>query len=228
MKVKDLPESERPRERFLKYGVESLSNEELLSIILKTGNKNRSVKELSIDILKCIKSIDELKNITKEQLESIYGIGIAQSLTILSVIELGKRIYMSNDNKKKTILNSSDKIYEYMKYELLDKKQEYFYCLYLNTKKEVIKKKLLFIGTVNHSIVHPREVFKYAYLCSASAIICIHNHPSNDINPSMEDIRLTNSLVELGKMNGIPIIDHIIIGDNKYYSFYENNKIISF
>lgn len=228
MKVKDLPESERPRERFLKYGVESLSNEELISIILKTGNKNRSVKELSIDILKCIKSIDELKNITKEQLESIYGIGQAQSLTILSVIELGKRIYLSNDNKKKIILNTSDKIYDYMKCELLDKKQEYFYCLYLNSKKELIEKKLLFIGTVNHSIVHPREVFKYAYLYSASAIICIHNHPSNDINPSTEDIRLTNSLVELGKMNGIPIIDHIIIGNDNYYSFYENNKIRSF
>lgn len=227
MKVKDLPESERPRERFLKYGVESLSNEELLSIILKTGNKNRSVKELSIDILKCIKSIDELKNITKEQLESIYGIGIAQSLTILSVIELGKRIYMSNNDKKKNILNTSVKIYEYMRYQLLDKKQEYFYCLYLNQKKELIEKKLLFIGTVNHSLVHPREVFKYAYLYSASAIVCIHNHPSNDTTPSREDIRLTTSLVELGKMNGIPIIDHIIIGNDEYYSFYENNQIIA-
>lgn len=227
MKVKDIPKMERPRERLIEYGVESLSNEELLSIILKTGNRKKSVKEISLDILNEFGHIENLKNATKEQLQQIKGIGIAQALTILSTIELGKRIFVNPVSQEKTILNTSQAIYEYMRYQLLDKKQEYFYCLYLNSKKELIERKLLFMGTVNRSVVHPREVFKHAYLCSASGIVCIHNHPSGDVSPSKEDIHLTNSLVELGHMNGIPVIDHIIIGDHNYYSFYEEGEIIN-
>lgn len=227
MKVKDLPISERPRERLQNVGVENLSNEELISIILKNGNRKKSVKELSQEIIKEAGSIENLKSLTKEQLQKIDGIGPAQSYTILSTIELGRRIYMSKSNDSKVILNSSMKIYEYMKYQLWDKKQEYFYCLYINQKKELIERKLLFMGTINRSIVHPREVFKYAYLCSASGIICVHNHPSSDIHPSKEDIRLTNSLVELGRMNAIPVVDHIIMGNDNYYSFYEEGKIIN-
>ena len=227
MNVKDLPISERPRERLENVGVENLSNEELISIILKSGNRKKSVKDLSLEIIKEANGIENLKIVTKEQLQRIKGIGIAQSYTILSVVELGKRIFMSSNSETKVVLNTSQKIYEYMKYQLWDKKQEYFYCLYVNQKKELIERKLLFMGTINRSIVHPREVFKHAYLCSASGIICIHNHPSGDIHPSKEDIRLTNSLVELGKINGIPIIDHIIIGNDNYYSFYEEGQIIN-
>lgn len=227
MKVKDLPLSERPRERLQQVGAENLSNEELLSIILKSGTKKRSVKELSIDILKEVGEINNLRNITKETLQRIEGIGMVQALTILSVIELGKRVYLDSSYDKKVILNSSSNIFEYMKYQLWDKKQEYFYCLYVDSKKELLERKLLFMGTVNRSIVHPREVFKHAYLCSASGIICVHNHPSGDISPSKEDVRLTNSLVEIGKLNGIPIIDHIIIGNDNYYSFYEEGEIIN-
>ncbi len=227
MKVKDIPPRERPRERLIQYGAENLSNEELLSIILKTGNGKKSVKEISLDLLNEFKELNSFKDATKEQLQKIKGIGLAQALTILSVIELGKRIFVDSVIKEKIILNTSDAIYQYMKYQLLGKKQEYFYCLYVNAKKELIERKLLFMGTVNRSVVHPREVFKHAYLCSASGIVCIHNHPSGDVLPSKEDIRLTNSLVELGSMNGIPIIDHIIIGDHNYYSFYEEGKIIN-
>ncbi len=227
MKVKDLPQSERPRERLQRVGVENLSNDELISIILKSGNHEKSVKELSLEIIKLSNGVENLKNITKEKLQEIKGIGLAQALTILSAIELGKRIFINSNVETKIVLNSSQKIYEYMRYELWDKKQEYFYCLYINTKKELIERKLLFMGTINRSIVHPREIFKNAYLCSASGIICIHNHPSGNIKPSKEDIYLTKSLVELGKMNGIPIIDHIIIGDNSYYSFYEEGEIMN-
>lgn len=227
MKVKDLPLSERPRERLQQVGAEHLSNEELLSIILKSGTKKKSVKELSIDILKEVGEVKNLRNITKEILQKIEGIGIVQALTILSVMELGKRVYLDSSYDVKIILNSSASIFEYMKYQLWDKKQEYFYCLYVNQKKELIERKLLFMGTVNRSIVHPREVFKHAYLCSASGIICVHNHPSGDVYPSKEDIRLTNSLAEIGKLNGIPIIDHIIIGDDNYYSFYEEGEIVN-
>lgn len=227
MKVKDLPLSERPRERLQEVGVENLTNEELISIILKSGNRKKSVKELSLEIIKEANGIENLKTITKERLQNIDGIGPAQSFTILSTIELGKRIFINSNSNSKVILNSSQKIYEYMKYQLWDKKQEFFYCLYLNQKKELIERKLLFMGTINRSIVHPREIFKHAYLCSASGIVCIHNHPSGDVNPSKEDIRLTNSLVEIGGINGIPIIDHLIIGNDNYYSFYEEGQLIN-
>lgn len=226
MKVKDLPVNERPRERLIEYGKENLSNEELLSIILKSGNGKLSVKEISNNILNYFDGIENIKDATKEQLMQIKGIGLVQALTLLSVIELGKRIYMMR-KADKVLLNNSKLIYEYMKYQLFDKKQEYFYCLYVNQRKELIERKLLFMGTINRSIVHPREVFKNAYLCSAAGIICIHNHPSGDIRPSREDICLTNALTELGNMNGIPIIDHIIMGDDNYYSFYEDGKIIN-
>lgn len=227
MKVKDLPLKERPRERLMEYGKENLSNEELLSIILKTGNGKLSVKEVSNNVLNYFNGINNLKDATKEQLQQIKGIGLVQALTLLSVVELGKRIYMNDNISNKLLLTSSNSIYNYMKYQLYDKKQEYFYCLYVNQRKELIERKLLFMGTLNRSVVHPREVFKNAYLCSASGIICVHNHPSGNVNPSREDIRLTNSLVELGQVNGIPIIDHVIIGDNDYYSFYEDGKIIN-
>jgi len=227
MKVKDLPILERPRERLLKYGREVLSNEELFSIILKSGNNKKSVKDLSQDLLKEFNGLENIKDASLEQLKKIKGIGEVQALTILSVVELGKRIYLNNNFSRKVVLNSSEKIFQYMKYDLLEKMQEYFYCLYVNNKQELIERKLLFMGTINRSVVHPREVFKNAYLCSASGIICVHNHPSGDITPSREDIRLTNSLVDLGNMNGIPIIDHIIIGRDKYYSFYEEGKIMN-
>lgn len=132
MKVKDLPVQERPRERLQKVGVENLSNEELLSIILKSGNRKKSVKELSSDIIAKVGSIDKLKEVTKESLQEIDGIGLAHALTILSSVELGKRIFMDNQNTNKIILNRAEAIYDYMKYDLWDKKQEYFYCLYVN------------------------------------------------------------------------------------------------
>lgn len=227
MKIKDIPLLERPRERLIKYGKENLSNEELLSIILKTGNSKLSVKDISNELLKKIERIENLKDITLNKLKEIKGIGDAQALSILSIVELGKRIYIDNSSNNKIILKTPSQIYNYIKSELIFKNQEYFYCLYVNTKKELIERKLLFMGTVNKSIVHPREVFKHAYLCSASGIICVHNHPSGDVSPSIEDINLTNNLVDIGCVNGIPIVDHIIVGKDNYYSFYEDGKIIN-
>lgn len=148
MKVKDLPVQERPRERLQKVGVENLSNEELLSIILKSGNRKKSVKELSSDIIAKVGSIDKLKEVTKESLQEIDGIGLAHALTILSSVELGKRIFMDNQNKNKIILNRAEAIYDYMKYDLWDKKQEYFYCLYVNQKKELIERKHIIYGNI--------------------------------------------------------------------------------
>lgn len=222
--IKDIPLFDRPRERLLKYGEESLSNEELISIILRTGTKNISVKDLSSFILKEINDITELKNISINSLKKINGVGEVKAITLKAAIELGRRTYQNKD-KKSIKLDSSYKIYNYMRDKLYDKKQEYFYSIYLDNKKKLIDCKLLFIGTINKSIVHPREIFKYAYLLSASSIVCIHNHPSKDVLPSNEDLLLTKNLVEIGKINGINVIDHIIIGNNNYYSLYDNNDI---
>ncbi|MBO6145277.1 MAG: DNA repair protein RadC [Bacilli bacterium] len=218
----NIPTSEMPRERFIKYGVRNLQTSELISIILNTGTNNKSILELSNNILDLVNNIYDLKDLTLNELKTINGIGQVKAIKLLSAIELGRRVY--NDKKFNNIkLNTANKVYEFIKDEFNDN-QEYFFCLYLDTKNNFIDKKLLFIGTINKSIVHPREIFKYAYLLSASKIICVHNHPSGEIDPSKEDIILTKNLIEIGNLQGINIIDHIIIG-NGYYSFKENGNI---
>ena len=224
MLIKEIPKEERPRERLINYGVCNLSNEELLSIILRCGTRNKSVRELSSDILKEFKTLNNLKNATLNKLMTINGMGLSKSMVIVSMIELFKRMSLRNELEESK-LNSANKVYEYTKYLFNNKNQELFYCLYFNTKQQIIGKELLFIGTVNKSITHPREIFKYAYLYSASSIICLHNHPSGDTMPSREDIDFTDALVKIGMMQKIPVIDHIIVSDKSYYSFLENGKI---
>ena len=223
--IKDIPNSERPRERLLKEGATKLSNEELLSIILKTGTKNKSVKELSLELLKEIEDITNLKNTSINTLTSIKGLGITKAIELIASVELGSRIFLKKEYKSSLKITNANTVFNYTKDLFFDKKQEYFYALYFDSKQKLIDKKLLFIGTLNRSIVHPREIFKYAYILSASSIICLHNHPSGDVNPSNEDIELTKALVEIGKIQGIPLLDHIIISNNNYYSFNEHNKI---
>ena len=224
MKIKDLPIEERPRERVKRIGIQNISNEELLAIIIKTGTKDKSVKEIACEVLKKIKSVNNLSNITINTFSDIKGLGDVKTIEIMASIELGKRIFLEKNNEIDIIYNSPDIIYENNKYLFQGKKQEYFYCLYLDNKNKLIERKLLFMGTINRSIVHPREIFKEAYLTSASNIICMHNHPSGDIRPSMEDDYLTKSLIKIGKIQGINITDHIIIGNDSYYSYYDNQK----
>lgn len=225
IKIKDLPESEKPRERAIKCGISTLSNEELLSIILKSGTKNSNVKVLASNILSNIKNINDLKNISLNRLIKINGIGKVKAIELLASLELGKRVYYITE-KTKIKLNNSQKIFNYFKDFFIDEKQENFYAIYLDTKSNLISYNLLFKGTINSSTVHPREIFKHAFLESAYSIIVIHNHPSGDSFPSNQDKELTEKLFNIGKIMAIPIVDHIIIGNNEYFSFYEyiNNK----
>ena len=223
--IKDIPKNDRPIERLINNGEENLTNEELIAILLKTGNKGSSSKNLATILLNEVGGVKNLKNITIHKLKKIKGIGVVKAATIISCIELSKRMNKKIETLNNLKLTSPDIVFEYFKDKLFDKKQEYFYCLYLNEKKELIERKLLFMGTVNKSLVHPREIFKEAYLLSASSIICMHNHPSGNPNPSSDDIILTTSLKEIGKIQKIPIVDHIIFGNNSYYSFYENNNL---
>lgn len=222
-KIKDIPVSERPREKLKSIGVNNLSDSELLAIILKTGTKSKSVSDLAIDILNKY-DLNDLKSININELNKIKGIGEVKAIELISAIELGKRIFLNKNNKLKKLVNAKD-IWEDSKYLFSNLKQEYFYALYFNNKQELIERKLLFMGTINNSVVHPREIFKEAYRVSASSIICMHNHPSGDINPSREDIRFTENIVKTGCIQGIPVLDHIIASEDNFYSFYDNNMI---
>ncbi len=225
VKIKDIPISDRPMERLIENGVETLSNEELLAILLKTGTKDMSAKELSSLLLSKIGGIKKLTNVNFEYLNKFKGIGKSKACILLSALELSHRINKEVDTIKNIKLNNTEVVYKFYKDKIGEKKQEYFYCVYLDNQKKVLDDKLLFIGTINYSVVHPREIFKEAYLLGASAIICIHNHPGGNVLPSKQDIEITNNLVEVGKLLGIKVLDHIIICREKYYSFLENNDI---
>ena len=224
MKIKSIPITDRPRERLLEKGSSNLSNEELISIILNNGNKKNSVKEISNSLLEHIKDIRELKNMNYQELIKIKGIGNAKACILLALIELSNRMNQSINTLNNKKFNNPEIIFDYYKNKFQNEMQENFYCVYLDKKKRIIESKLLFKGTLDRSVVHPREIFKEAYTLSATSIICIHNHPSLDITPSKEDKILTQNLKEVGNILGIPIIDHIIIGDG-YYSFFENGEL---
>lgn len=225
IKIKEIPILDRPCERLICDGSEALSNEELLAIIFKTGTKNMSAKELALKVLKEVNSIANLNELNYSYLTKIKGIGMMKACTLLAAIELGKRINSKITSLNNLVFTNADIVFNYFKNKLSDKKQEYFYCVYLDNAKKIIKEKLLFIGTINYSIVHPREVFKEAYMLSASAIICIHNHPSNNLKPSRDDIEITKKLIEIGTILDIKVLDHLIIGHDSYFSFLENDLI---
>ncbi len=214
--IKNLPINENPREKALTYGIETLSNAELLAIVLRTGTKDESVLMLSQRLLKEIGGIEQLYNVNYSQLTSLKGIKKAKAIEILSIIEFAKRL------KKKDVSNeqmlSPKNIFLYMKDQMMFLKQEHFVVLCLDNGYRVIKKKVIFIGSINMSVVTPREVFKEAINVSSAKIALLHNHPSGDANPSIEDVKLTQHFMKLGDMLDICVIDHIIIGWNQYYS----------
>ena len=224
IKIKELPINERPRERLINKGVTSLSDEELLSIVLKTGTKDVSAKLLASQILRELGNIQNLKNISFHELTKIKGIGAAKACLILAIQELHKRMKRKQEKIVDVKITNPEIVYDYYK-NIANEKQEYFYCLYLDSNKKVLKEKLLFMGTVNQSMVHPRDIFKEAYTVNATAFICIHNHPTGDVRPSKEDKIVTQRLNQIGELMGIKLVDHVIIGENKYYSFLENGKI---
>lgn len=227
MKFKTLPDEEKPRERLFLYGAKNLSNEELLMILLKTGTKKISVKDLAGELLIKSGGIRNLKNITYPQLIQIEGIGKVKATEILALVELSRRIEENVPLVDVLNCTSPEVIIRYFHHLFKEKKQEEFYVLYLDNKKNYLEKKRLFIGSINYSIAHPREIFKNAYLLSASFIICLHNHPSGDPTPSKEDIQITKNINEIGTLHAIFLIDHIIIGRDCYYSFHENHHILN-
>ena len=221
MKLKDLPNEEKPRERLFKYGVNNISNEDLISILIRTGSKNENVKELSNKILSKIKNINSLSELSIRELTSIKGVGSAKALTILAAIELGKRV--SNlQIEEKLVINNTDIVHNYFSSLIANEKQENFLVILVDNKKRLIEFKNMFKGTDNTALISPKEVFNYAIKERASGIIVMHNHPSGIINPSNADIELTNNLIMAGKIIGIPLLDHIITNGVNYYSFFND------
>lgn len=224
LKIMDYPQNERPRERLLRYGPEVLSNAELLAIILGSGTKKENIITLSNRILKCNGGLNGLLNMNIEDCISLNGIGEAKACRILALGEIFKRFksFRSGENYKITSpVDVSNLLMEEMKCF----KKEYLKILMLNVKNIVIDIKTISIGSLNSSIVHPREVFVEAIKKHSASIILCHNHPSGDPNPSMEDINLTRRLKECSKILGIDLLDHIIIGNEIYVSLKEKGLV---
>jgi DNA repair protein RadC len=223
--IKKMPISERPREKMLSYGCQSLSNSELLAIILSTGTKDKTAIDLASGILNMTsEGLRSLRDCTIEELSQIKGIGLAKASQIIAAVELGKRIALTtkvNNYKIKSPDDVSNLLMEEMRYS----NKEIFSILLLNTKHDVIAIENISIGSLNASIVHPREVFNRAIKRSSSAIILAHNHPSGDPKPSGEDINITKRLIKAGTIIGINVLDHIIIGDGVYFSMKEQELI---
>lgn len=215
-----MPMSERPREKMAKQGAECLSNQELLAILLRTGTKTESVLQLSQRVLFYYDGLKLLKEATIEELQSINGVGKAKALELRAALELGRRIYTFQDDER-YVIRSPEDVADYVMEEMRFLTQEHFVILCLNTKNQVIHRQTLFIGSLNSSIVHPRELFKEALRRSAASVICLHNHPSGDPSPSSEDIEVTTRLTECGRILGIDVLDHVIIGDRKFTSLKE-------
>ncbi|MDF2038789.1 DNA repair protein RadC [Cytobacillus oceanisediminis] len=222
--IKDFPQDERPRERFVQNGPQSLSNHELIAILLRTGTKDESVLQLANRLLTHFEGLRLLKDASLDEITAIKGIGSAKAIQLLSAVEIGRRISnLTYDDRY--IIRSPEDGANYVMHEMRFLSQEHFVCLYLNTKNQVLHKQTIFIGSLNASIVHPREVFKEAFRRSAASIICIHNHPSGDPTPSREDIEVTKRLAESGKIIGIDVLDHLIIGENKFVSLKEKGYL---
>ncbi|SFJ16265.1 DNA repair protein RadC [Halobacillus dabanensis] len=205
-------------------GASHLSNQELLAILLGSGTKKESVMELSNRLLVHFEGIMLLKDATIEELTAIRGIGVAKAVLLLSAIEMGKRMQKMKPVERYMIRSPEDGA-DFVMEEMRDLKQEHFICLFLNTKNQVLHRQTIFIGSLNASIVHPREVYKEAVKRSAASIICAHNHPSGDPTPSQEDIQVTRRLKECGKMIGIELLDHLVIGDRKFISLKEKGYL---
>lgn len=214
----------QPRERLREIGAESLSTSELLAIMLRTGTKDKNVLTLATEILSSFSSLSEFKHATLEELMALEGIGPVKAIELHASLELGKRCYQTEPIKHGQILSSQD-IGERLTEELKELSQEKFLVLCLNSKNEIIKKKVIFIGSLNRSLAHPREIFKVAVACSAASIIVAHNHPSGNPTPSKADHEITERFAECGDLMGIQLVDHIVVGSKGYVSFKEMGKL---
>ena len=223
-KLKNLPKDERPRERMLSLGSAALTNSELLSLILNKGYKGQPVNVMSQNILSNIGDIFALKRLSIGEILSLKGVGMAKACELMACVELARRLSGAPILRSEEY-TSSKKIYDLIRPYLEDKQTEHFLIITLDSRYHLIAMDNISIGTVNQSLVHPREVFKAAINRRASFIILAHNHPSGDSNPSKEDLIVTEKLMSISKVIGIPIIDHVIVGDANFMSLKDEEYL---
>jgi DNA repair protein RadC len=221
-RIKDLPLEERPREKLIQNGSENLSPVELVAIILRTGSVNRTALELAGDLILEFKDLRGLSKASLTEIAGFPGVGQIKAIQLKAAFELGRRSLASN-SVPSSIKKPQD-IYDLLKNSFMDLDREYFKVVHLNTKNQVMKVETTAIGVLSSSPVHPREVFKEAIKMSSAGIVLAHNHPSGDPTPSQDDILLTNRLRNAGEILGIPVIDHIVFGDNRYISLKERDQ----
>ena len=219
--MKDLPENERPTEKLVNHGARSLSNSELIAVIIRTGSRDYSVIELANRLLSTKEDgVASLADTSVEEITRVKGIGNCKAAQILAAVELGKRIVLAETEHKKKVTSPLD-IVDFFMADMQYLKREHFKIVMLDTKNHIIGVEEISVGNLNSSIVHPREVYKQAIKRSSASIILVHNHPSGDPTPSREDINITRRLMESGEILGIRVLDHIVIGHKKHISLKE-------
>lgn len=223
LRILDMQKEERPRERLIKNGAAALSDSELLAIILRTGSKQENVINLSQRLLSEY-NLKQLSTINIVQLMNIHGIKESKAAQIAACFEIARRLESFNEEVKPKV-NSPEDVYRRIYPRMREQKKENFIELCLDTKNQIIKEEIISIGSLNANVVHPREVFKTALAVSAAHIIVAHNHPSGDPTPSREDIEVTKKLMEAGKIIGVDVLDHVIIGDGRHFSMKEAGHI---
>ncbi len=214
-----------PRERLAKEGVEALSNQELLAILLRTGTRQVSVFEIAQKVLSNLSSLTDLKKMTLQELQSLSGIGRVKAIELQAMIELGHRIHKHETLEMESIL-SSQKLAKKMQQELGHKKQEHLVALYLNTQNQIIHQQTIFIGSATRSIAEPREILHYAIKHMATSLILVHNHPSGAVAPSRNDDQVTKLVKEACDLMGIVLLDHLIVSHSNYFSYREKTDLI--
>lgn len=216
--VKEMPHEERPREKAEKFGVGCLSNVELLAILIRSGVEGHSSIEIANQVLKKSQGLTYLSRLNRQDLCEVKGIKTTKAIVLLACFELAKRVSFC-ESLDHDVMENPTALVQWLKLELGNQQQEKFLVVYLNVKNHILGSKILFVGTVDSSIVHPREIFKEAVLKSASKMIIVHNHPSTDLLPSKADIVLTQKLIECGQLMGIEVLDHIIVSNSGFLSF---------
>jgi DNA repair protein RadC len=222
--VYDLPKPERPRERLQKFGAEALSAQELLALVIGRGIPKKSVMNIAQELLTKFGNIKAISQATIEELSQIKGIGLAKAAQIKACFELGRREELEPELKNFDI-KDPETVVKAVRAGIKDKAKEHFKLILLNPRNKIVGISTISIGTLNASLVHPREVFKDAIKHSAASIILAHNHPSGDPDPSEDDLTITKRLTEAGKILGVEVIDHIIVGKNGFFSFKEKGLI---
>lgn len=229
LKVKSMPLELRPRERLQQFGARALSDAELLAILLGSGTSRYNVVELAGLLLSQAGGLVGLSHLTYEEITSLEGIGPSRACTVLSVIELARRLALLDAGGLATTIGGSADAARYFIDLAVHRGQENFMVIYLDNKHRVVEKKVVFMGTLNEAHVYPRDVFHYAVRHNASCIICGHNHPSGDLTPSRADDQLTERLLAAADLLGIDLLDHIIVGHEglTYYSYREHGRVFT-